>query len=61
MKRLLLDIRGNPGGPLDQAIKVANEFLPAGKMIVYTRGRIAELGSGLSRDAKTASSPTSRW
>ena len=41
MRRLLLDIRGNPGGPLDQAIKVANEFLPRGKMIVYTRGRIA--------------------
>jgi len=41
MKQLLLDIRGNPGGPLDQAIKVANEFLPRGRMIVYTRGRIA--------------------
>ena len=40
MKRLLFDIRGNPGGPLDQAIKVANEFLPKGKMIVYTRGRV---------------------
>jgi carboxyl-terminal processing protease len=41
MKRLLFDVRSNPGGPLDQAIKVANEFLPKGKMIVYTRGRIA--------------------
>jgi carboxyl-terminal processing protease len=41
MKRLMFDIRGNPGGPLDQAIKVANEFLPRGKMIVYTRGRVA--------------------
>ena len=41
MKRLLFDIRGNPGGPLDQAIKVANEFLSKGKMIVYTRGRVA--------------------
>jgi carboxyl-terminal processing protease len=41
MKRLLLDIRNNPGGPLDQAIKVSNEFLPRGKMIVYTRGRVA--------------------
>jgi carboxyl-terminal processing protease len=40
MKRLLFDIRGNPGGPLDQAIKVANEFLPRGRMIVYTRGRV---------------------
>jgi carboxyl-terminal processing protease len=40
MKRLVWDIRGNPGGPLDQAIKVSNKFLPRGKMIVYTRGRI---------------------
>src|SRR5438132_11939714 len=40
MRRLLLDIRGNPGGPLDQAIKVANEFLTRTKMIVYTRGRV---------------------
>ena len=41
MKRLIYDIRTNPGGPLDQAIKVTNEFLPRGKMIVYTKGRIA--------------------
>src|SRR4029453_8485896 len=41
MRRLVLDIPGNPGGPLDQAIKVSNEFLPKGKMIVYTRGRIS--------------------
>jgi carboxyl-terminal processing protease len=40
MKRLLFDGRENPGGPLDQAIKVSNEFLPKGKMIVYTRGRV---------------------
>jgi len=40
MRRLLLDLRGNPGGPLDQAIRVANEFLQQGQMIVYTRGRI---------------------
>jgi carboxyl-terminal processing protease len=40
MKRLVYDIRTNPGGPLDQAIKVSNEFLPRGRMIVYTKGRI---------------------
>jgi len=40
MKRLVLDLRDNPGGPLDQAIKVANRFLPRGDLIVYTRGRI---------------------
>jgi carboxyl-terminal processing protease len=41
MRRLLLDLRGNPGGPLDQAIRVANEFLQQGQMIVFTRGRVA--------------------
>ena len=40
MERLLLDIRDNPGGPLDQAIRVSNEFLPRGDLIVYTRGRV---------------------
>jgi carboxyl-terminal processing protease len=40
MSQLLLDLRNNPGGPLDQAIAVVNEFVPQGRMIVYTRGRI---------------------
>ena len=40
MKRLLLDLRTNPGGPLDQAIRVANLFLPQGVKIVSTRGRV---------------------
>jgi carboxyl-terminal processing protease len=39
MKRLVFDLRENPGGALDQAIKVANRFLQKGKLIVYTRGR----------------------
>jgi carboxyl-terminal processing protease len=39
-RRLLLDLRANPGGPLDQAIKVASHFLPRGDLIVYTRGRV---------------------
>ena len=41
MKKLVLDLRNNPGGPLDQAIKVTNRFLPRGQLIVYTRGRVA--------------------
>ena len=49
MKRLVFDLRENPGGALDQAIKVSNRFLPRGDMIVYTRGRADELGSGLPR------------
>lgn len=40
MERLVLDLRDNPGGPLDQAIRVSNEFLPRGDLIVYTRGRV---------------------
>jgi carboxyl-terminal processing protease len=40
MKRLVFDLRDNPGGPLDQAIKISNRFLPRGEMIVYTRGRV---------------------
>jgi len=40
MKRLVFDLRNNPGGALDQAIKVANRFLPRGNMVVYTRGRV---------------------
>ncbi len=40
MKRLILDLRGNPGGQLDQAIRMVNHFVPRGSMIVYTRGRI---------------------
>jgi carboxyl-terminal processing protease len=39
MKRLLLDLRGNPGGVLDQAVDVADVFLPKGAKVVYTRGR----------------------
>jgi carboxyl-terminal processing protease len=40
MKRLVFDLRENPGGALDQAIRIANRFLPKGDMIVYTRGRV---------------------
>jgi carboxyl-terminal processing protease len=39
MKRLILDLRRNPGGLLSQALRVVQRFIPAGKMIVYTRGR----------------------
>ena len=39
MKKLILDVRGNPGGLLDQAILISREFLPKGKMIVYTQDR----------------------
>ena len=40
MKRLVFDLRENPGGALDQAIRIVNRFIPKGEMIVYTRGRV---------------------
>ena len=36
---LVLDLRDNPGGLLDQAVAVSNTFLDKGSLIVYTRGR----------------------
>jgi carboxyl-terminal processing protease len=45
MKRLVLDLRGNPGGQLDQAIRITNRFVPKGSMVVYTRGRVANSDS----------------
>lgn len=39
MQGLILDLRNNPGGLLDQAVKVCDVFLPRGQLIVSTEGR----------------------
>lgn len=39
MTKLIFDLRSNSGGYLDQAIRMTNEFLPEGKLIVYTEDR----------------------
>lgn len=39
MKQLVFDLRGNGGGYLEQAYKVADQFLPADDLVVYTKGR----------------------
>jgi carboxyl-terminal processing protease len=39
MTKLLLDLRGNPGGYMDVAIKMANDLLDQGQLIVYTKGK----------------------
>ncbi|HEX4494408.1 MAG TPA: S41 family peptidase [Thermoanaerobaculia bacterium] len=39
MKQLVVDLRNNGGGLLDQAIDIADQFLPEGSMIVQTKGR----------------------
>ncbi|HEX8736971.1 MAG TPA: S41 family peptidase [Pyrinomonadaceae bacterium] len=41
MTSLILDLRDNPGGILEQAVRVAQKFLPAGSTIVTQRGRFA--------------------
>ncbi|MBR3931902.1 MAG: S41 family peptidase, partial [Tidjanibacter sp.] len=40
MQSLIFDLRGNSGGYLDQAILMTNEFLPEGKLMVYTEDRL---------------------
>lgn len=42
MEQLVLDLRGNSGGYLNEAIEVADMFLPSGRKIVYTRGRLPD-------------------
>ena len=37
--KLILDLRGNPGGYMETAVQLANEFLPKNSLIVYTKGR----------------------
>ena len=56
MRRLVLDLRFNGGGYLDQAFKMVDELLPKGKKVVYTKGRRPEfneeyISSGSARVA----------
>ncbi|MBI5196744.1 MAG: S41 family peptidase [Nitrospirae bacterium] len=39
VKSLILDLRNNPGGLLDSSVDVAGQFLPDGKLVVYTKGK----------------------
>ena len=42
MKKLVLDLRENPGGLLDQAIDISNVFIPRGSEVVTTKGKVTE-------------------
>jgi len=54
MKSLVLDLRGNPGGLLDQAIAVVSKFVPGGQTVVSVKGA----GGQASRDLRaTGSNP----
>ncbi|MEE1309016.1 MAG: S41 family peptidase [Bacteroidaceae bacterium] len=52
-KRLVLDLRGNPGGAVNEAVDIANLFLPKGKKVVYTRGKMKHT----DREYYTATEP----
>ncbi|HQQ96219.1 MAG TPA: S41 family peptidase [Cyclobacteriaceae bacterium] len=45
MSRLVLDLQGNPGGYMNQAIDLADEFLSQGKKIVFTNGKDKKFNS----------------
>ena len=53
MESLILDLRGNPGGLLESAVQVAENFIKKGDMIVYTRGR----ASGTNVDYRSKQVP----
>lgn len=42
MQSLIVDLRGNPGGLLDAAIDITNQFVKKGEVITYTKGRIPD-------------------
>lgn len=51
MKKLILDLQGNPGGYMNQAIDLADEFLSAGKKIVFTKGNDTKYDSDANSTA----------
>ncbi len=53
MRKLVLDLRGNPGGALDEAVNIVNLFVPRGRKVVYTKGKIPSS----NREYRTSSEP----
>lgn len=54
VERIVLDLRDNPGGLLNEAVNVVNVFIPKGKEVVETRGKIEEW----NKTYKTLNNPT---
>ncbi|MBS1951324.1 MAG: hypothetical protein OJF59_003178 [Cytophagales bacterium] len=50
-KKLILDLRGNPGGHLNEAVDICNFFIPKGKLVVSTKGKSEQ------RDYETQNNP----
>lgn len=43
--KIILDLRGNPGGLLNEAVNVSNLFIPKGKLVVTTKGKLEEMNA----------------
>jgi carboxyl-terminal processing protease len=54
LRALVIDLRNNPGGLLDAAIDVCNEFFNRGELIVYTQGRTPESRENFEADGHHA-------
>ncbi|MEO8471916.1 MAG: S41 family peptidase [Chryseolinea sp.] len=52
MKKLVLDLQGNPGGYMNMAIDMADDFLSAGKKIVFTNGKEKKYNTDASSTAR---------
>ncbi|MDZ4715138.1 MAG: S41 family peptidase [Cytophagales bacterium] len=50
-KAIILDLRENPGGLLNEAVNICNIFLPKGKLVVTMKGKIAEYNSAYETPA----------
>jgi C-terminal peptidase (prc) len=49
---IVLDLRGNPGGLLNEAVKVVNLFVPRGQLVVSTKGKIKEFDATYKTEAE---------
>ena len=52
-RSLILDLRDNPGGALNEAVDIVNLFVPKGRKVMFTKGKLASV----NRDYYTASEP----
>ena len=57
MERLILDLRGNPGGYLDKCVEIASNFIPKGEMITYTIDKYDNKQVSLSQGGNTIGMP----
>jgi len=51
MDKLILDLRWNPGGFLDQAVRLVGKFIDGHKRVVYTRGRLSQFDEDYYTDS----------